>query len=51
MGPDDFPLTVVDCLKGIERAIQLNWFSVGNFDCFEFEHMLRHGDLSWVVPD
>ena len=21
VGPDNFPLTVVDCLKGIERAI------------------------------
>ena len=27
VGPDDFPLTVVDCLKGIERAVQLNWYS------------------------
>ena len=51
MGPDDFPLTVVDCLNGISRACQLKWFSMRSFDCFEFESMLKHGDLSWVVPD
>ena len=21
VGPDDFPLTILDCLKGIERAV------------------------------
>mmetsp|Transcript_1294 Transcript_1294/g.1743 ORF Transcript_1294/g.1743 Transcript_1294/m.1743 type:complete len:238 (-) Transcript_1294:2041-2754(-) len=51
VGPDDFPLTVIDCIKGMERAVQLNWYSKGGFDCFEFEQMLKHGDLSWVVPD
>lgn len=33
VGPDDFPLTVVDCLKGLERAIQLNWYGKSSFDC------------------
>ena len=33
VGPDDFPLTVVDCLKGLERAIQLNWYGKNNFNC------------------
>ena len=51
VGPDDFPLTVIDCLNGINRACELNWFSVVGFDCYEFETMLKHGDLSWVVPD
>lgn len=27
VGPDDFPLTVIDCLKGIERALALNWYN------------------------
>jgi len=51
VGPDDFPLTVIDCLKGMDRAKQLNWYSKQSFDCYEFESMLSHGDLSWVVPD
>ena len=51
VGPDDFPLTVIDCWKGLERAIQLNWYSYARFDSCEFEQMLKHGDLSWVVPN
>ena len=27
VGPDDFPLTVVDCLRGLERAVELGWYS------------------------
>ena len=37
VGPDDFPLTVIDCLRGMERAIQLGWYNKTGFDCFEFE--------------
>ena len=33
VGPDNFPLTVVDCLKGLERAIQLHWYDKASFDC------------------
>lgn len=31
VGPDDFPLTVLDCLKGIERAVELKWYSYNKF--------------------
>ena len=51
VGADDFPLTVIDCLDGIQRAVQLNWYSKRGFNCSEFEQMLKHGDLSWIVPD
>ena len=51
VGADDFPLTVIDCLHGMMRAIQLKWYSKRGFDCSEFETMLKHGDLSWIVPD
>ena len=37
VGRDDFPLTVIDCLKGFQRAVELNWYSKTAFDCFEFE--------------
>ena len=37
VGPDDFPLTVIDCLKGMERAIELKWYSKTSFDSREFE--------------
>ena len=51
VGPDNFPLTVIDCWKGLERAIELNWYSYARFDSYEFEQMLKNGDLSWVVPN
>lgn len=37
VGPDDFPLTVLDCLKGMERANALKWYSKTNFNSREFE--------------
>ena len=37
VGPDDFPLTVIDCLKGFARARELKWYTKASFDCFEFE--------------
>lgn len=50
IGPDDYPITVVDCLIGLQRAIELNWYNYKRFDIREFERMLDHGDLSWIVP-
>ena len=51
VGPDDFPLTVVDCLKSVERAVELKWYSKTGFNSREFEDMLKPSDLSWIVPD
>lgn len=41
---------MVDCLEGLERAMQLNWYSYDTFSSNNFEQMLDTGDLSWVVP-
>ena len=51
VGPDDFPLTVIDCLKGMERAVALKFYSKISFDSREFNTMLKPSDLSWIVPD
>jgi len=51
VGPDDFPLTVIDCLKGLQRAIELDFYSYSKFDLYDFERMLEQGDLSWVVQN
>ena len=40
IGPDNYPITVIDCLEGLHRAMQLNWYSKSSFDCYEFEQML-----------
>uniref|UniRef100_K3X343 protein-tyrosine-phosphatase n=1 Tax=Globisporangium ultimum (strain ATCC 200006 / CBS 805.95 / DAOM BR144) TaxID=431595 RepID=K3X343_GLOUD len=47
-----FNLTVLDCLKGLERAMQANYISPKTFDLHEYQHFERveNGDLTWVSP-
>ncbi|RLN76206.1 hypothetical protein BBJ28_00021799, partial [Nothophytophthora sp. Chile5] len=47
-----FNLTILDCLKGLERAIQSGYISTKTFDLHEFQHFERveNGDLTWVSP-
>lgn len=47
-----FNLTVLDCLKGLERAIQSGYISTSAFDLHEYQHFERveNGDLTWVSP-
>lgn len=49
-GADPFKLTIMDCLKGLARAIEHNYFSVKDFNVDEYEHFekVENGDLSWV---
>lgn len=48
--PCRFPLTVIDCLNGLKRAIELGWYQHERFNATEFDKMLKYADLSWVVP-
>lgn len=47
-----FNLTVLDCLKGIRKALQHGFFDFETFDVDEYEHYERveNGDLNWIVP-
>ncbi|KAG1689471.1 hypothetical protein DVH05_025398 [Phytophthora capsici] len=47
-----FNLTILDCLKGLERAMNNNYISIKTFDLHEFQHFERveNGDLTWVSP-
>jgi hypothetical protein len=46
------PLTILDALKALEKAIDRGWFDFYNFDHLDWEKLARYdyGDLSWVVP-
>lgn len=48
-----FHLTIVDCLKGIEKAIENRWFDWNRFDVesYDFFEKVENGDMNWVVPD
>ena len=51
IGPDDFPITVRDCLVAIQKAINAGWYDFNSFSSQKFEKMQKNGDLSWIVPN
>lgn len=50
--PTDYKCTILDCLRGLEFAVKLGWFSLGTFNIKEYTHYeaVENGDLNWVVP-
>jgi cell division cycle 14 len=49
----DFELTILDTLRGLERAVELGWYDFKSFDHKEYEknHKLENGDMNWVIPN
>lgn len=47
-----FELSVLDCLRGLQRAISLGWYSFDKFDLetYEKRYKLSEGDMNWVIP-
>jgi len=47
-----FPLTVLDCLHGLECSIRLRLFDWERFnvESYEFFEKVENGDMSWVLP-
>jgi len=47
-----YKLTILDCLKGIEKAMELGWYDFKKFDVQEYEYYskLDNGDLNWIIP-
>lgn len=50
--PSNFECTVLDCLKGLQRAIELGWYNYRKFDhkVYEANHKLDNGDMNWIAP-
>ncbi|XP_065070297.1 dual specificity protein phosphatase CDC14A-like isoform X2 [Rhopilema esculentum] len=48
-----YNLTILDCLNGVQKALENNFFDFGTFDVEEYEHYERveNGDLNWIVPE
>lgn len=48
-----YQCTVLDCLKGLERAIELGWYDWQRFDVesYDFFGQVENGDMNWIVPD
>lgn len=46
-----YPLSILDCLKGLAKARLYNFFDFSRFNVEEYEHFeqVENGDLNWVV--
>ncbi|KDO26302.1 hypothetical protein SPRG_08376 [Saprolegnia parasitica CBS 223.65] len=47
-----FKLTVLDCLRGLEKALQCKYIAPETFNIEEYQHyeQVEHGDLNWLSP-
>jgi cell division cycle 14 len=47
-----FPITVLDCARGMRKAVAKGHFNFNDFDLATFQRLakLQHGDISWIVP-
>lgn len=50
--PSIFNLSILDCLNGIYRAIQNDYFSINSFNQEEWEKYedLENGNMNWIIP-
>ncbi|NWS65945.1 CC14A phosphatase, partial [Crotophaga sulcirostris] len=51
-GSCTYSLTILDCLQGINKALQHGFFDFKTFDVDEYEHYERveNGDFNWIIP-
>jgi len=51
--PCNFRLTILDCLEGLKKAMELGWFDLETFDLddYEFLDKVENCDANWIVPD
>jgi cell division cycle 14 len=47
-----YSLSVLDCVKGVAKAIALGHFDFDSFDREAFFHLdrIENGDISWIIP-
>ncbi|KAJ3322215.1 Dual specificity protein phosphatase cdc14a [Boothiomyces sp. JEL0866] len=50
-GPATYHITVLDCLRGLSRAMQLGLFDLQTFDLeeYEFYEKVENGDYNWIT--
>nr|CCD17197.1 unnamed protein product [Trypanosoma congolense IL3000] len=48
-GVSTFPLSLLDILSGLQRAVELGWYNYSTFDLKEYDR-LRCYDCCWIVP-
>lgn len=51
--PSTFDLSVLDCLRGLQHAIELGWFNIDTFDPETWARIeaIENGDMNWLIPN
>ncbi|CRL04626.1 CLUMA_CG017694, isoform A [Clunio marinus] len=49
----EYKLTLLDCLRAVEKAHHFGFFNFDDFNYLEYEHyeIVESGDLNWIVPN
>ena len=52
-GACTYKCTILHCLRGLEKGIQLNWFNYSTFNVqeYEFYEKVENGDWNWIIPN
>ena len=47
-----YKCTILHCLRGLEKGIELGWFSYSRFNVqeYEFYEKVENGDWNWIIP-
>ncbi|KAG0345758.1 cell division control protein 14 [Podila humilis] len=51
-GPSTYNLTILDCLHGLRKGLDLGLLRLDKFDVKEYEHYecISNGDFNWITP-
>lgn len=49
----EYKLSLLDCLRAIEKAFKFGFFNFDDFNYLEYEHyeIVESGDLNWILPN
>ena len=50
--PSTYDLTVLSCLKGLYKGLQLGWYNPDTFDADDWNkyEQVENGDMNWIIP-
>jgi cell division cycle 14 len=49
----DYKLSLLDCLRAVEKSHKFGFFNFDDFNYLEYEHyeIVESGDLNWILPN